>query len=50
MRQIAIRMPEDMLAAIEAIVEERFGQVDRTAVMRELIAEALAVRAKRRKS
>lgn len=48
MRQIAIRMSEDMLAEIDTIVAERHGEADRTAVMRELMAEGLARRAKRR--
>jgi len=48
MQQIAIRLPTEMLDAIEEIVAERFGQADRTAVIRELIAAQLAARAKRK--
>ena len=45
MKQIAIRMPEEMLAAVDAIVAQRYGQADRTGVIRELVAEALHARA-----
>lgn len=48
MKQIAIRFPEDMLGEVDQIVSERFGQADRTAIIRELVAQALADR-KRRK-
>ena len=40
-----IRFPEEMLEEVDRIVEERYGQADRTAVIRELVAEALARRA-----
>lgn len=46
MKQIAIRFPEEMLEQVDQIVEDRFGQADRTAVIRELVAEALASRAR----
>lgn len=48
MTQIAIRFPDEMLEAVDKIVEERFGQADRTGVIRELVAEGLAARARRR--
>ncbi|HVT27684.1 MAG TPA: hypothetical protein VHE81_06660 [Lacipirellulaceae bacterium] len=48
MKQIAIRLPHEMLDQIEEIVGERFGQPDRTAVIRELLASALEARRKRR--
>ncbi len=44
MKQIAIRFPDDMLSEVDAIVAERFGQADRTAIIRELVAKALAER------
>lgn len=48
MKQIAIRFPEPMLDQVDQIVQQRYGQADRTAVIRELVAEALANRAKRK--
>jgi metal-responsive CopG/Arc/MetJ family transcriptional regulator len=48
MKQIAIRFPEPMLDQVDKIVEQRYGQADRTAVIRELVAEALANRSKRK--
>lgn len=44
MRQIAIRLPDEMIADVDRIIEQRFGEGDRTAVIRELVAEALAAR------
>lgn len=44
MKQIAIRFPDDMLQQVDDIVAERFGHADRTAVIRELLAKALADR------
>ena len=44
MRQIAIRFPAPMLVAIDAIVAKRLDRPDRTAVIRELVAEALEAR------
>ena len=49
MPMISIRIPEDMIAAVDRIVEERFGQADRSAVIRELIAQSLAARSAPRK-
>jgi metal-responsive CopG/Arc/MetJ family transcriptional regulator len=46
MKQIAIRFPEEMLEEIDKIVDERYGQSDRTSIIRELVAEALAHRAR----
>lgn len=49
MRQIAIRLPEALLAAIDQIAEGRLDEPDRTAIMRELLAEAIAARGKGKK-
>ncbi len=49
MKQIAIRFPEDMLEEVDEIVAERFGHADRTAVIRELLAKALAERKRNRR-
>ncbi len=43
MQQIAIRLPHDMLDRVEKIVEDRYGQADRTAVIREALAAGLEV-------
>lgn len=43
-----IRFPDDMLEAVDKIIAERFGQPERNAVIRELVADALAARAKRK--
>lgn len=42
--QIAIRLPESLLDAVDAIITERHGVPDRTAVIRELLASAIARR------
>ena len=44
MTQIAIRLPQSLLDDVETIVAERYGQTDRTAVIRELLASAMAAR------
>lgn len=44
MRQIAIRLPDEMLNAIDYLLEDRMDRPDRTAVIRELLAEALKAR------
>lgn len=44
MHQIALRLPKPMLAAIDTIVSGRFDQPDRSAIIRELLAEALTAR------
>lgn len=49
MQQIAIRLPRPMLDAIDGLIEGRLDKPDRTAVMRELLAEALAARTAKRK-
>lgn len=49
MKQIAIRFPEDLLNQVDEIAAERFGQADRTAIIRELVAQALADRKHRGK-
>lgn len=46
MFQSAIRLPEEMVEELDAIVAERFGQADRSAIIREMIALGLAVRKK----
>ena len=48
MKQIAIRLPEDMIKAVDRIVEDRYGQADRSAVFRELVSQALEVRGVRK--
>lgn len=47
--QLAIRFADAMIAEIDAIIETRHGQGNRPAIVRELVAEALAARAKGRK-
>jgi Arc/MetJ-type ribon-helix-helix transcriptional regulator len=49
MRQIAIRLPDEMLAAIDSLLVERMDRPDRTAVIRELLAEAIAARKRKDK-
>lgn len=44
MKQIAIRLTDEIIAGVDAIVAERFGQADRTAVIRELLSQALDAR------
>ena len=40
--QIAIRFPAEIVDGIDSIIaDERFGQADRTGIIRELVAEAL---------
>lgn len=45
--QVAIRFPAEIMDSIDEIIEERFGQSDRTAIIRELVAEALEGRKRR---
>jgi metal-responsive CopG/Arc/MetJ family transcriptional regulator len=47
MQQIAIRLPKPLLAAVDAMTEGRLDQPDRSAIIRELLAEAVAARRKR---
>ena len=39
--ELAVRFPAEIMDGIDAIIAERFGQADRTAIIRELVAEAL---------
>ena len=48
MEPISIRFPTPMMRAIEAIAAKRMDQPDKAAVIRELVAEALEAREKRR--
>lgn len=50
MRQIAIRLPDEMLSAIDGLLDGRMDRPDRTAVIRELLAEGLTARGKKSKS
>ena len=47
MKQIAIRLPDDILEAVDDIIADRHGQADRTAVIRELLLESIARRGRR---
>jgi hypothetical protein len=47
MKPISVRFPAPMMDAIEKIAAARMDQPDKAAVVRELVAEALAVREKR---
>ena len=47
MKQIAIRLPDDILDAVDDIIDQRHGQADRTAVIRELLLESITRRGKR---
>jgi len=49
MTQLAVRFPDELLSEIDGIVEARYGQADRTSIIRELVAQALADRKVRRK-
>jgi hypothetical protein len=48
-RPLALRLPVRVLEQIDAIVADRMDQPDRTAVIRELIVEALTAREKKSK-
>lgn len=48
MQQIAIRLPGEILEAVDAIIAGRHGEADRTAVIRELLREAIAARGTKR--
>lgn len=50
MQQIALRLPKPMLAAIDDMVAGRLDQPERSAIIRELLAEALDARKTRRKA
>jgi hypothetical protein len=49
MQQIALRLPKPMLAAIDEVIAGRLDQPERSAIIRELLAEALAARQKQRR-
>ena len=40
--QISIRFPKEIIDGIDDIVARRYGQAERTSVIRELVADALA--------
>ncbi|MFZ0853844.1 MAG: hypothetical protein WAO08_32185 [Hyphomicrobiaceae bacterium] len=44
MEQIALRLPKPMVAAIDEIVADRLDQPERSAIILELLAEALEQR------
>ena len=41
MRQISVRLTDELLEAIDGIIDDREGQTDRGAVIRELISRGL---------
>jgi hypothetical protein len=45
---ITVRFPIPMMRAIEVIAEDRMDAPDKSAVVRELVAEALTARSKRK--
>lgn len=45
MHQIALRLPKPMLAEIDKIIFGRLDQPERSAIIRELLHEALMARA-----
>ena len=49
MHQIAIRLPDTLLSEVDAIIESRRGSSGRTAVIRELLWEAIDNRKGKRK-
>ena len=50
MTPIPVRFPKPMMDAIEAIMAERMDAPEKARVIRELVAEALEARAKRKMS
>lgn len=48
MTQLAVRFPGELLEAIDEIVAARYGQADRTSIIRELVAQAISERKKRK--
>lgn len=50
MQQIAIRLPQPMLAAIDELIAGRLDQPERSAIIRELLAEAIQARGKGKRS
>lgn len=49
MAPITIRFPPDMMGEIEALIASRLDRPEKGAVIRELVAEALAARAGKRR-
>ena len=47
MDQITVRVPPQMLEAIDSIIAGRLDRPDRSSVIRELVAEALQARARK---
>ena len=50
MRQITVRLPKLLLDAVDELTAGRLDQPDRSAVIRELLAEAIAARKKKGRS
>ena len=48
MKQIALRLPLDLLVAIDNLRRDRLDRPDRTVFIRELLAEAVLSRARRK--
>lgn len=46
MHQIAIRLPEPLLAAIDEMLADRLDRLDRSTLIRTLLAEAIEARRK----
>lgn len=44
---VMVRFPQEMLDAIDAIIADRMDKPDRSSMIRELIAEALAARSRK---
>lgn len=49
MRQIAIRLPEPLLAEVDAMLEGRLDRLDRSTLIRTLLAEAIEARRKQKR-
>lgn len=49
MTPIPVRFPTEMIEAIEAIQAQRMDRPEKSAIIRELVAEALAAREKKRR-
>lgn len=50
MTPIPVRFPEEMIEAIEAIQAKRMDRPEKSAVIRELVAEALTARKRKGRS
>ena len=44
MRQIALRLPTELLTAVDDLIADRLDRPDRSALIRELLAEAIEAR------